>query len=214
MTDRKVITEDGSTTYHSEKYDETYHSKSGALTEADKKYAEACGIDKLETADILDICFGLGYNTAAAIDRFKGSRIRVAGLEQNQGIVDEITRMGDEYPFKCREVMQEVAASREHKDEKVHVKIIMGDARKTIRTLKDKSFDLTFLDPFSPKRCPELWTEEFFRQIHRVLRKGGKIATYSCARAVRENFRKTGFHVKDGPVVGRRGPGTIAVKEN
>jgi tRNA U34 5-methylaminomethyl-2-thiouridine-forming methyltransferase MnmC len=44
------------------------------------------------------------------------------------------------------------------------------------------------------------------------MKKGGKLATYSCARVVRENLVAAGFSVSDGPCVGRRAPGTVAVK--
>lgn len=219
MIDHKIVTDDGSITFHSSEYDEAYHSVSGALTEADKKYAEVCGIAERDEVDILDICFGLGYNSAAAIDRFRGRKLRIIGLEIYQGIIDEIVRLVDEeeYPFECGEMMKKVAATggvaRGWKEGIVDVKLVMGDARETIKTLKDSSFDCVFLDPFSPKKCPELWTEEFFSEIYRVLRKGGKVATYSCARVVRENFASAGFIVKDGPVVGRRSPGTVALKQ-
>jgi len=38
------------------------------------------------------------------------------------------------------------------------------------------------------------------------------LATYSCARIVRENMSKANLFYDDGPIVGRRGPGTIAKK--
>lgn len=211
---KRVVTRDGSPTCHDSEYDETHHSISGALEEADKKYAQVCWISEREEVDILDICFGLGYNSAAAIDCFSGKRISIVGLESYQGIVDEIVLMGDEYPFRCREVMQMVARERKYSDERMKITLNMGDARETIKNLADASFDVVFLDPFSPRKCPELWTAEFFSEIYRVLRSGGMVATYSCARVVRENFASAGFKAADGPVVGRRGPGTVATKQS
>ncbi|MBW2964917.1 methyltransferase domain-containing protein [Candidatus Woesearchaeota archaeon] len=211
---KRVVTRDGSPTCHDSEYDETHHSTSGALEEADKKYAEVCRISERSEVDILDICFGLGYNTAAAIDRFRGHRMTVVGLESYQGIIDEIVRLGEEYPFMCREVIQRVAKEGKYRDEQKELTLIRGDARETIKELPDSSFDVVFLDPFSPKKCPELWTVEFFREIYRVLRVGGMVATYSCARIVRENFNSAGFKATDGPVVGRRGPGTVAMKQD
>ena len=57
MPDKKVVTDDGSITFRSSEYDEHYHSKAGALTEADKKYSEVCDIGSRDDVDILDICF-------------------------------------------------------------------------------------------------------------------------------------------------------------
>ena len=212
MAEKKVLTDDGSMTCYSSEYDEHYHSVSGALTEADKKYAKVCGIEDRESVSVLDICFGLGYNSAAAIDSFRGKRITIVCLESYQGIVDEIVNMGEEYPFDCKQIMQSVAKEGTYADDRVSVKLIMGDARETIKGLDEGMFDCVFLDPFSPKKCPELWTKEFFDSIFRVMKKGGKLATYSCARVVRENLVAAGFSVSDGPIVGRRGPGTVAIK--
>jgi tRNA U34 5-methylaminomethyl-2-thiouridine-forming methyltransferase MnmC len=209
---RKIRTADGSFTFHSSEHDENYKSASGALTESDKKYALVCEIDKRSSVDILDICFGLGYNSAAALDRFSGSRISIVGLENYQGIIDEIVRLGDEYPFRCREMMQRVAKEGKYSDGKVEINLVMGDARENIQKLQNESFDVVFLDPFSPAKCPELWTAEFFSQIYRVMRPGGMLATYSCARPVRDNLKSAGFSVRDGPTIGRRGPATVAEK--
>ena len=51
-----VKTNDNSYTFHSDKYDETYHSTSGALEESLKKFVEPCGIK--DGMNILDIGFG------------------------------------------------------------------------------------------------------------------------------------------------------------
>lgn len=210
---KKVKTADGSTTFYSEEYGQTYKSVSGALTESDKKYAQVCCIENREEVSILDICFGLGYNSAAAIDRFCGKRISIVGLESYQGIIDEIALMGKEYPFKCRAMMQKLATENRYNDGKVKMELIRGDARETIKEIKSSSFDVVFLDPFSPQKCPELWTKEFFDNIYRVMKPGGMLATYSCARMVRENLKAAGFSVRDGPIVGRRGPATVAEKK-
>jgi tRNA U34 5-methylaminomethyl-2-thiouridine-forming methyltransferase MnmC len=214
MKIEKVATKDGSFTYHDSDFSETYHSTSGAKEEAEKKYAETCYIASRDEVNILDICFGLGYNSAAAIDQFKGNRLAIIALEIYPGIIGEIRQLCNEaqYPFKCADIMQAVAEKGRYSHKTLAINLIMGDARDTIKPLKSNSFDVVFLDPFSPKRCPELWTEEFFRDIYRVMRKNGVLATYSCAGVVRRNLKAAGFVVEDGPRVGRRSPSTVARK--
>ena len=90
-----------------------------------------------------------------------------------------------------------------------NIKIILGDARETVKKLNEK-FDVVFLDPFSPKKCTELWTEVFFSDVKKLMKKNGILATYSCARSVRDNLRKLVFVVEDGPCIGRKSPSTIA----
>jgi len=62
---KKIITKDGSVTFKNESYDETYHSTSGALEEAFEKFAKPCNLK--DGMNVLDICFGIGYNSLAAI---------------------------------------------------------------------------------------------------------------------------------------------------
>lgn len=208
----KVVTDDGSLTFYNGAYGETYHSISGAEEEAVKKYAEVCGEQLQRNVRILDVCFGLGYNTAAALDVAQGS-VEIVGLENDEVILQKILEMNTrfrKYSFVQRCVQKK---SRTHTEDRATLKIMLGDARDTVKRQKKDYFDVVFFDPFSPKKCPELWTEEFFKDVVSVMRKGGILATYSCAAVVRENMRKVGFAVKDGPSVGRRAPGTVAMKK-
>jgi len=201
---KEIMTKDGTVTYHNEKVDETYHSISGALEEAQKKFVEPC---KIKAGDkVLDICFGLGYNAAAALE--KGAII--TALEIDGNLKDIIKNTS--FPLKSYDIVKKVVAG--NPDERLT--IIWGDARETIKTLKtikksNQYFDAVFLDPFSPKKAPELWTKEFFREIKQVLKLGAVLTTYSCARIVRDNLKETGFQVKDGPCVGRKSPSTVAI---
>lgn len=199
----KVITRDGSITYHNEKYDECYHSKSGALEEAEKKFAEPSNIK--DGMIILDVCFGLGYNSLAAMKKAK--RLKIIGLEQDREILKKIQEIEID---NCEyEKIKKASETGYYKDEDVEIEIIIGDAVDTIKKIKIM-FDCVFLDPFSPKNNPELWTEGFLSELNKKMKKGGVLTTYSCARNVRENMQKAGFKVFDGPRVGRRGPSTIA----
>ncbi len=211
---KKVVTADDSITFHNELYDETYHSVSGAKEEAIKKFAEPCGIAGFEKVKILDICFGLGYNSAAALDLFQGNDIEIIGLENDEAIIDNILEL--DAPFDSYGFIHVLAEEKElliHVNNRIYLKLLMGDARQSIASLPDEYFDVIFLDPFSPKKSPELWTKDFFAEIYRVSKPGARLATYSCARVVRDNLKAVGFAVKDGPVVGRRAPGTIAFKD-
>ena len=64
-------TEDGSITFWSETFQETFHSSHGAKHEAEAKFViPAKIVEKAKTQtqlNILDVCYGLGYNSAAAI---------------------------------------------------------------------------------------------------------------------------------------------------
>lgn len=207
---KKVLTQDGLPTFHNELVGEYYHSLSGAKEEAIKKYVEPCKIAERDDVKILDICFGLGYNTAAAIDARKpGAKMEIMALENDWNVLAEIPKI--EYPFQCKKLIINVAEKQIAEKDDVKIILMVGDARSIVKFLKQE-FDVVFFDPFSPKKAPEMWTEEFFKNVYAVMNPGGILATYSCARSVRENLKKAGFEVMDGPTVKRRGPGTIARK--
>lgn len=214
---QRIITPDGSVTFHNEQFGEAYHSKSGAKEEAVKKFVEPCNIKELAKTGsirILDVCFGLGYNTAAAIDCALAENpqclIEAVGLENDPEILQTILTLPDSFAHYTL-IKEAIKNDYAYEKNNVRIKILLGNAQETIKTLS-KEFDVVFLDPFSPKKCPELWTASFFKDIVALLRKEGRLATYSCARIVRENLKGAGFTVFDGPKLWRRGPSTIAVK--
>lgn len=206
---KKIITRDSSVTLFNEKYQEHYHSHTiGAIEEAFVKFAEPANIK--EGMKILDICFGLGYNSLAAISFSK--KIEIVGLENDIGILDKIKTMKVPSKFEQDyEIIRKAASNLGYDKEGLKIRIILGDALETIKNCGE-GFDAVFLDPFSPKKCPELWTKEFFDEIYKIMNKDGILTTYSCATSVRRNLKDAGFEVRDGPVFGRKSPATIGVK--
>jgi len=217
----KITTKDDSITFVSEDFDETYHSTTGAREEAFKKFVEPCKdvIEKNDTIKVLDICFGMGYNSAALLDytsKYPGKKIFITGLENDEAIINKAT-YNDKSGFDNYSIIQELVQSQKKNRFKldkgiIKIKLIVNNARESIKKINNK-FHIVFLDPFSPKNCPELWEEEFFKDIYDRMEKGGILTTYSCARLVRDNLKAVGFKVEDGPKVQRRGPSTIATKE-
>jgi tRNA U34 5-methylaminomethyl-2-thiouridine-forming methyltransferase MnmC len=213
-----VKTKDNSFTFFSEKYQEHYHSLSGAEEEAVKKYAEQSNLKELSKKGIikiLDVCFGIGYNSAAAIDEIwknnKGCKIEIVGLENDLKIIEKISELNPN--FKNYFLIKKLNKNNlEVNERNIMIKLLIGDARETIKGIKEK-FDTVFLDPFSPKKCPELWSYEFFSDIYDRMNKNSALVTYSCARIVRDNLKKAGFDVKDGANVGRYAPSTIAIRK-
>ncbi|MEA3515120.1 MAG: MnmC family methyltransferase [Nanoarchaeota archaeon] len=207
---KQVTTRDDSITLFNEQYQEHYHSHTiGAIEEAFVKFAEPCKIK--DGMKILDVCFGLGYNTLAAISMSKN--LEIVGLENDPKILEKTATI--EVPERFRkdyEIIRKAAKTLEYHEDGLKIKILVGDARQKIKEA-GTNFDAVFLDPFSPKKCPELWTKEFFDEIFKRMNKGAILATYSCATIVRNNLADAGFTVKDGPVFGRKSPATIGIKE-
>ncbi len=215
----KIITADNTETFLNTDVNECYHSQTGAVEEALQKYAVPCKIRELArkkgSIRILDFCFGLGYNSAMAIsealEENPDCEIEVIGLEKDSLILEKIQAVNPPISF-YKHYKQLRLPRLEFRHGKVQIKVILGDARETTKQLADNYFDAVFYDPFSPKTSPEMWEVPLFQDIWRVMKESALLATYSCARMARENMSRAGLVYEEGPVVGRRGPGTVAWK--
>jgi len=87
---KKIITNDGSPTFWNDAVQESYHSITGAKEEAVRKFVEPCHLAERENIVLLDVCFGFGYNTAAALDMLQEKEIKIIGLENNERVLQLI----------------------------------------------------------------------------------------------------------------------------
>ena len=79
---RPYITDDGSIGLFSGDYDDIFHSRYGALTEAYEKFILPINLEKyLNKAElnVLDICYGIGYNTKAFLNHLINEIIKTKG---------------------------------------------------------------------------------------------------------------------------------------
>ena len=168
---KKFITADNSESFMNEEVGESYHSHTGGVEEALKKYAIPCKIKELAKTGkirILDVCFGMGYNSAMAItvalEEIPDCEIEVIGLEYDANIISLIQEVNPPIAFFAQ-YKKLNPSLLEFKERNVSVKIILGDARETAKTLPENYFDAIFFDPFSPKTAPEMWQIPFFEQM-------------------------------------------------
>jgi tRNA U34 5-methylaminomethyl-2-thiouridine-forming methyltransferase MnmC len=198
------LTEDGSFTFFSEEFGETFHSRQGAKEEAFLKFARATELAQKaqqERLRLLDVCYGLGYNTAAALETIwavnPACQIEVYGLELDETVPRSavIPPLINSWSPKLQAVLQAIALHQRCVLPHLSATLLIGDARQTIQRLCEAKFqaDAIFFDPFSPPRCPQLWTVEFFTQVAHCLKADGKLATYSRSASVRSAMLAAGF---------------------
>ena len=212
-----VETEDGTFTAHSERFDECYHStRDGALKESLKKHVEPAFslLDpSKKSLNVLDICFGLGYNTLTTLfylDREKiEKRLHIVAPEFDESLVRSLT--GFPYPDlfdTYRSIVEHIAKHGYYEDEKIRIDVPFEDARKFLRGT-DMTFDIVYQDAFSPKKNPLLWTREYFSELSLRLSADAIVTTYSSATPVRMGMVENGLFVYNPPSEGVRS-GTIA----
>ncbi|MDT8391251.1 MAG: TIGR01212 family radical SAM protein [Lentisphaeria bacterium] len=218
-----LATGDGSVTFWNPVFKEHYHAKVGAQTEAREKFIIPSGLgDRLRrgTGDeihLLDICFGLGYNTLAAVAEAMAvqktsKRLRVTALEIDAGVVaaaaKHVTPPADSAVDRVS-FFTALSTDGHWEHERCSVDLFIGDARARLPEPPAR-FDIIFLDAFSTQRNAELWTLDFFIRLKSVLAPAGVLLTYSAALPVRGALLRAGFAIGETPPIGRRRGGTIA----
>ncbi|AFZ60844.1 tRNA (5-methylaminomethyl-2-thiouridine)(34)-methyltransferase MnmD [Anabaena sp. PCC 7938] len=214
-------TQDGSFTFFSEEFDEAFHSHFGARQETYLKFVLPSQVQKAAgngRVRILDVCYGLGYNTAAALQVIWEANpicyVEIIGLEINPAVPKAAInqRIFYDWDYEFRQILSELAFKHQSYTERLKAKLLIGDARESIQILHQSGFqaDAIFLDPFSPPQCPQLWTVEFIQKLALCLHQNGLIATYSCAAATRTALLAAGLVIGSTTPIGRNTPGTIA----
>ncbi len=217
-----TLTDDGSYTFFSPNFGESYHSQSGAKEEAEKKFVKSCKVAEIaakhERLRILDVCYGLGYNTAAAlaevqrVNPFCQVELIALELDENIGRLALENNLLGEWGSSINEILKVLVTEYSLDLPYIKAQLLLGDARRTIQIVKDKQWqaDVIFLDPFSPNKCPQLWSVEFLSLVAQCLQPKGYLGTYSCAAAVRKGLQLAGLKIGRTENVGRRSPGTLA----
>ena len=197
-----ILCEDGTNTLYSKEFDEPYHStKDGALHESLEKHVKPSFSFKKEKEQltILDICFGLGYNTFATLYYIKkhklSTKVHILSPEFDEGLVRSLVTFDYPKEFESiKPIIQDISQNLYYEDEQFKIEILLGDARQSIPQIKEK-IDIVYQDAFSPAHNPLLWTTEYFRDVRAVCKEDAILTTYSTAAAIRLGLYENGFYI-------------------
>jgi len=215
-----VKSEDDTFTAYSREYGEHYHStRDGALNESLQKHVLPAFLTQLDKEEItiLDICFGLGFNTLATLYYLKQKnitkRISIYSPELDETLVRSLKDFSYPKIFEpFIEIIQILSKKGRYEDDTLLIELYLGDARAYLQE-SDKQFDIIYQDAFSPQANPMLWTREYFSDLARLLRDDGVLTTYSIALKTRIALCENGFNVYLNSGTGFR-DATIASKKD
>ena len=201
---KKKITRDGSLSLYSFNYGEGFHNTDGALEESINKYLLPANLDQFPnttTIHVLDVCMGLGYNSGCVLEELLKSKHKIEwhGLEidprplelgLNEKKFQELWSPKVLDFFRC---LKKTGRWTEGFNEGT---IHWGDARQKLYEVKDSlRFEVILLDPFSPQKCPELWSEQFISLLSSRLSLDGRLITYSSAASIRASLKRAGLKI-------------------
>ena len=196
----EVLTQDGSYSLRSVFFQENFHSLLGALEETKLKFTDPSNLQRFKgkSLNVLDICFGLGYNSASLLNELikQNSYLNLYALEIDKNPLEY--SLGNKYFMKLwnpkvKKIFESLHRNDYFEDQFFKCKILWGDAREKIDIIPlDNKFDLIYLDGFSPQKCPQVWTVEFLSKVTEKLNPQGYLITYSSS-AGKKDFKKSWF---------------------
>ena len=209
-------TKDGFDTLYSPRYQQTFHSIHGALTESTHIFLDGTGVKTRLMAQkptrILEVGFGTGLNfflTAeqslatetplhyVALEKDLLSTEVLTGLNHYKQL-PAITPLYEAFLAWRSQLPTPLAEDRyQWEFESLQLQLIIGDATQT--TIPAGPYHAIYHDAFSPDANPELWTPDFFSKGYQRLLPGGKLATYSVKGTVRRALKSVGFYVEKRP---------------
>ncbi len=199
----EVLTRDGSYSLRSVFFQENFHSSVGALEETKLKFTVPSDLERFQgkSLNVLDICFGLGYNSASLLDELtkQKSYLNLYALEIDKKPLEYSLRNKSFLKLwtpKVKKIFESLYQQDYFEDQFFKCSLLWGDAREKINIIPSAiKFDLIYLDGFSPQKCPQVWTIEFLSKVTEKLNPQGYLITYSSSAAVRKTLRNLGLEI-------------------
>lgn len=194
-------TGDGSLTLFSSRFQETYHSRHGAMTESLHVFIEnglLFAEPDLKEIHIGEIGLGTGLN--AMLSLAEGARlgkiIRYAAVEIFPLSEPIIRQVVSAFPGLPSDTYLNLLHAPP--EEKIHLSPEFEFIWHRKNWPEENPFselNLLYYDAFAPGSQPELWTSEAFEQAFRSLKPGGILVTYCANGEVKRKMKAAGFEV-------------------
>ncbi|AWG23478.1 SAM-dependent methyltransferase [Flavobacterium faecale] len=202
--EREIIqTEDGSTTIHIKEWNENYHSKHGAIQEAQHVFIKnGLALFAKQPVSILEIGFGTGLNAFITFLESKKMEqtITYTGVEAYPISAEELEAMN--YVTELNADDQKPVYDQMHQiawGERVQIdnSFSLEKRQQFFEAIDDvQQFDLIYFDAFGYRVQPELWSTEIFRKMYNALKDNGVLVTYAARGVVKRSMIEVGFTVE------------------
>lgn len=200
----------------SARFDDIYHSETGALAQARHVFLGGCGLPAAWGGEaqwrILETGFGFGLNFLTSWEAWRADPRRprllhFVSVEGHPVSREDLLRAACAYPELMP--LAEMLADQWHgllpgfhrlwfDEGRVLLTLCVGDVQPMLRAQRFEA-DSIFLDGFSPQRNPAMWSAETLKAVSRFARRGTRAATWTIASSVRAALTQFGFEVTKAP---------------
>ena len=200
---REIIqTNDGSTTIHLPEWNESYHSKHGAIQEAYHVFIKnGLSLFNQKPIAVLEIGFGTGLNAFITFVETKKTKknIDYVGVEAHPIALEEALQMNYVSEIDANEssVFNQMHECHWEEKNQLSDNFTLTKRKQFFQDIKDvNAFDLIYFDAFGFRVQPELWSEEIFATMFTALKPKGVLVTYACRTSIKNAMLSAGFSVE------------------
>lgn len=201
---REIIqTSDGSTSILIPEWNETYHSKFGAIQEAKHVFIKnGLSLFQGQSVSILEIGFGTGLNafiTYLEAQKLE-QKIEYTGIEAYPVSEEDVSKMN--YVSELEAENEKDTFIKMHQsqwNEKVALTSNFSLEKRNIKfqdITDENTYDLIYFDAFGYRVQPELWSLEIFKSMYKALKSEGILVTYACRSSIKNAMTEAGFAVE------------------
>ncbi|WP_284652982.1 tRNA (5-methylaminomethyl-2-thiouridine)(34)-methyltransferase MnmD [Flavobacterium terrisoli] len=210
---REIIqTQDGSTTIHLPEWNESYHSKHGAIQEAYHVFIkngfslfvghDPQRIGEAKSISILEIGFGTGLNAFITYLEAKNQTVDYVGVEAYPVALEEALQMNYAKEINPAEsaVFELLHQSNWEEKQPISENFTLTKCKQFFQDINDSgAYDLIYFDAFGFRVQPELWSEAIFEAMYKALKPNGVLVTYACRTSIKNAMLSAGFSVEKLP---------------
>lgn len=201
----------------SQDYGDIYHAGAQPLQQAREVFLKGNGLPErwanMPSFTILETGFGAGHNFLATWqawrqDSARCNRLHFVSIEAHPFTKADMGRLVADLPADVQILAQELNRAwppltpgihrLEFSHGQVTLTLAFGKAATIARQL-DLNFHACYLDGFSPRVNPEMWTPKLFGQLVRMAHQGATLATWCSASQVRRDLQNAGFLIERHP---------------
>ena len=201
---RNIIqTRDGSTTIHIEDWDECYHSRFGAIQEAQHVFIKkGLSLFENESVSILEIGFGTGLNAFITFLEYPkfNQKINYVGVEAYPVSSEEAASMNYVAELNAenrREIFEKLHQCQWENSNVLNEDFVFTKRKQFFADIDDlEKFDLIYFDAFGYDVQPELWSTSIFKKMFDALKSKGIMVTYAARGVIKRNMIEAGFTVE------------------
>lgn len=200
-----ITTNDGSTTIHLADWNETYHSKHGAIQEAYHVFIKnGLVLFDHQSLSILEIGFGTGLNCFITyLESSKNDRIvHYTGVEAYPIDLSEAIQMNypDQIEASKKNIFKTLHECAWNQKTSIASNFILTKRKQFFQEINDiDSYNLIYFDAFGYRVQPELWSDDIFIAMYKALKDNGVLVTYACRTSIKKAMLSAGFYVEKLP---------------